>query len=157
MNKLIALSLLLVITLAGAQTTNNNNPQQLPINLTADQGDYDAIAGKATYTGNVVISQGKMNLKGDKVVISLKNGQVDTIEAWGKRASFHYVPVGQPPIDGKAEYMKYHIPSATIDMDKNAWVKQDKNETTAAHLTYNLEKEQVKGSRINMTLIPKTQ
>lgn len=145
------------VSLAANAQTAAGSTSQLPINLQADSGEYDAAAGKATYAGNVVISQGGMNLKGDKVVISIANGQVTAIEAWGNRASFHYTPKGQPPIDGKAQYMKYTIASNTVEMDKNAWVKQDKNETTASHLTYNLKQERIKASRVNMTLIPKTQ
>lgn len=135
----------------------SNNPQQLPISLSADSGEFDANAGKATYTGHVVITQGQMNLKGDKVVVTVDKGQVTVIEAWGNLATFHYVPKNQPPIDGRARYMKYTVATSTIDMDKNAWVKQDKNETTGSHLMYNLAQEKVKGRHVNMILIPKTQ
>ena len=34
--------------------------------------------------------------------------------------------------------------------------KQDKNETRADHLTYNLKSESVKGRGVNMTFQPKT-
>ena len=118
-----------------------NNPQQLPINLKADSGEYDANTGVATYTGHVVITQGEMNLKGDRVTIRLQDGKIHTSE---------------PPIDGSGNHMKYTVPTSTVEINKNAHVKQDKNETRADHLTYNLKSESVKGRGVNMTFQPKT-
>lgn len=151
MNRAVAASLLLASTFALAQ----QNTSQLPIDLKADSGEYDAAKGIATYTGNVVITQGQMNLKGDRVVIRLDGGEVTSLEAWGNLATFHYVPANEPPIDGEGEYMKYTVATATVDIDKRAHVKQGKNETRANHLSYNLEKEHVKGQGVHMTFTPK--
>ena len=104
-----------------------NNPQQLPINLKADSGEYDANTGVATYTGHVVITQGEMNLKGDRVTIRLQDGKIHTIESWGKPTTFHYVPASEPPIDGSGNHMKYTVPTSTVEINQNAHVKQDKN------------------------------
>lgn len=134
----------------------SHNYKEIPINLTADQGEYDAIAGRATYIGNVNITQGKMNLTGDKVVIHIKDNEVTMIESWGKLATFHYAPQNEPPIDGRGEYMKYTIATSTVHINGQAYVKQEKNETYGETLTYNLAKEQVTGKRVNMTLIPKS-
>lgn len=151
----ILTSLCFLLASALLAQTPDGQTQNLPINLVADQGEYDAAKGVATYTGNVDITQGQMNLQGDKVVITLSDGEVSTIESWGELAYFHYVPQDQPPIDGKGQYMIYRIEGATIDIDGKAWVKQEDNETNADHLTYYLEQERVKGSRVNITLIPK--
>ena len=51
--------------------------------------------------------------------------------------------------------MKYTVATATVDIDKRAHVKQGKNETRANHLSYNLEKEHVKGQGVHMTFTPK--
>lgn len=152
-NKFITLLLAALINFANAQTT------ELPINLQAESGEYDANAGVATYTGNVVITQGEMNVKGDKVVIKMVNNSVNSIEAWGKPATFHYVPQPrnkkqEPPIDGRSSYMKYSVPNSTVFMQGNAFVIQDKNETKGNTITYDLKKEKVKGTKVNMTLIP---
>ena len=83
--KHLALALLAATTVAVAQNKTTNNPQQLPINLKADSGEYDANAGIATYTGHVVVTQGEMNLKGDKIVIRLQDGSRDCVQALGNR------------------------------------------------------------------------
>lgn len=152
MNRPAAVSL---FALLAAAVQAQESTSQLPIDLKADSGEYDAVKGIATYTGNVVITQGQMNLKGDRVVIRLDNGEVVSLEAWGNLATFHYVPKNEPPIDGQGEYMKYTVATATVDIDKRAHVKQGQNETRASHLSYNLEKEHVKGKGVQMTFTPK--
>lgn len=152
MNRIFAASLLVLL---GISAFAQQNTSQLPIDLKADSGEYDAGKGIATYTGNVVITQGQMHLKGDRVVIRLDGGEVVSLEAWGNLASFHYVPNNEPPIDGQGEYMKYTVATATVEIDKRAYVKQGKNETRATHLSYNLEKEYVKGKGVRMTFTPK--
>lgn len=131
---------------------------ELPINLQAESGEYDAVKGIATYTGNVVISQGEMNVRGDKVVVKIVNNSVNSIEAWGNPATFHYVPQGkrkqEPPIDGRSSYMKYSVLASTVFMQGNAFVKQDKNETKGSTLTYDLKQERVKGTKVNITFTP---
>lgn len=148
------LPLLLTMSICGSALPGNN-PQQLPINLQAEHGEYNADNGTAVYTGNVRISQGEMKLTGDKVVIRLQDGKVNIIEAWGKPATFHYVPAKEPAIDAKGLYMKYNVPGATIEIDKQAFVKQGKNETRADYLLYDLENENIKGRGVNMTFLPK--
>lgn len=154
--RLITIFSLISVLCLSAFAQNSDNYKEIPINLTADQGEYDAIAGLATYTGNVNITQGEMNLTGDKVVIHIKEGEVTMIEAWGKLATFHYAPKNEPPIDGRGQYMKYTIATSTVTINGQAYVKQEKNETSGETLTYNLAKEQVSGKRVNMTLTPKS-
>ena len=160
MRLITLLSLAMVSSLtAWAQTrvqVKQENARQLPIELRADHAVYDANEDIATYTGNVEITQGKMLLKGEKVVITLKDGEVTRIESWGDLAYFHYVPPAKPPIDGKGRYMIYRVGPQILDIDGEAWIKQEDNVTNAEHLTYYLQKERVQGRRIDMTLIPKT-
>lgn len=153
LNPLFLLTGLIVAQLSWAQ---DNPYQQLPINLQADAGEFDANTGIATYTGNVSISQGDMHLKGDKVVIRLSDGEVATLEAWGNLASFRYVPQGEPPIDGKGEYMKYNVSASTVEISKQAHVKQGANETKGERLTYHLKEDIVRGKAVRMTFQPKS-
>ncbi len=161
MRLITCLVLVIVFSLsAWAETTRQaqkrENNRKLPIELRADHAVYDANKKIATYIGNVEITQGKMALKGEKVVITLDNGEVKQIESWGELAYFHYAPVAQPPIDGKGRYMIYRIDPGIIDIDGKAWIKQEDNITKADHITYYMENERIQGRHVNMTLIPKS-
>ena len=150
------LALALLATTAAAQNPATNNPQQLPINLKADSGEYDANAGIATYTGHVVVTQGEMNLKGDKIVIRLQEGKIHSIESWGKPTTFHYVPAKEPPIDGSGQYMKHTVPTSTVEIHNTAHVKQDKNEHPPDHITYDLKREHGTRRAVNLPFQPNT-
>lgn len=155
--KFLSLAILFSLSLSvqARVALQQNNAGEQPIELRADHAVYDANKNIATYTGNVEITQGKMLLNGEKVVIALKNGEVTQIESWGELAYFHCAPAEKPPIDGKGRYMIYRVGPQTIDIDGKAWIKQEDNVTTADHLTYYLKKELVQGQNINMTLNPK--
>lgn len=125
-----------------------------PINLVADQGEYDGNTGTAIYTGNVVIQQGDMKLTGDKVVIKTSSGKVTSVEAWGNLATFHYVPTNEPAVDGKGKHMTYNVSANKVDIQGEAYVKQEQNETRGETLSYNLKSEIVTGKRVKMSFQP---
>ncbi|AXM45414.1 lipopolysaccharide transport periplasmic protein LptA [Dichelobacter nodosus] len=132
------------------------NKIQDEISLSADQGEYDAEKGIATYTGHVAIAQANMKLTGDKVVVHFDKGAVTKIEAWGRRATFHYQPNNEPAITGQGDFMVYVIHTATVEIEGDASVMQGDNETKAERLTYQLKQQRLRGKRIQMTLNPKT-
>ncbi|UJF24599.1 lipopolysaccharide transport periplasmic protein LptA [Suttonella sp. R2A3] len=152
--RLLLLSLLLGLSSTSLMAAEG--AVELPIDLVANHGEYDANAGIATYTGDVVVTQGEMRLTGDKVVLHTEEGEVIKIESWGKLATFHYVPQEDPPIDGKGGYMRYTVQNALIYIEGNAYVKQEKNETYGDTLTYDLNKEFITGERVQMSFTPKT-
>lgn len=146
----ISLCILLwaALPFARAQTSNT------PIDLIADQGEYDGTTGIATYTGGVVITQGEMKLTGDKVVVRTQNGKVTSVESWGNVATFHYEPGDEPAVDGQGKYMKYNVAEGTVDIEGEAYVKQAQNDTHGDTLSYNLNSEIVNGTRVKMSFLP---
>lgn len=133
-----------------------DNAANLPIDLSADHGEYNGNTGTATYSGHVVISQGDMKLTGDKVTIHTADGKVTRIEAWGNLATFHYKPNNEPAVDGKGKHMTYNVPAASVNISGNASVRQADNTTRGDSLTYNLDSEIVTGKRVKMTFLPAT-
>ena len=149
---LLSLSLPLLLCLSAQMA--NAQASDLPVDLIADQGEYDGATGVATYTGNVVITQGDMKLTGDKVVIHTQGGKISSVESWGNLATFHYVPANEPAVDGKGKYMKYNVPGGVVDIEGEAYVKQAQNDTHGDTLSYNLNSEIVTGKRVKMSFLP---
>ena len=51
--------------------------QDQPVNVTADELDYDGGKSQATYTGNAQLWQGETSIKGDVTLIDSKNGDLE--------------------------------------------------------------------------------
>lgn len=143
--------IILLVSLSAINALAQNNV----IELNADYGEYDQEREIATYTGNVNIRQDGMHLKGERVVIHLKNNQIQQIETWGNPAQFTYQNK-QPPIEGEGQYMRYQVAQETIDIEGNARLTQTPNQTEGDKLSYNLRQEQIKGSNVNIIFTPET-
>lgn len=147
--------LLAVITLLAFWGVHAANPyDDLPIELTADNAEYDHDSGIATYTGNVHIQQGEMFIKGDKVTIHFVESHATQMDAWGKPAVFHYVPANSPPVDGKGDHLQYNVAKQSLHMFGNAWLDEGGNQTTADTLNYNITTRKVTGKRVSITYLP---
>lgn len=126
-----------------------------PIKLKADSGEYDGIKQVATYSGNVEIEQANMKLNGDKVLVYFQDNEVIKVEAYGRPAKFAYKPDNEPTIHGQSNFMQYDVKNKKVSMKGNAKIKQGVNQTTASSLNYDLKKERVKSSQVQMIFQPK--
>lgn len=139
---------------ASAQQTPDSS---LPIDVEADGGTYDQLAGLAVYSGNVKVTQGVSTIWAHKLTIVLKNNTAERLEAEGnskKTVRFEYKGKKQP-IVGTGQKVVYHVPKKTVTLSGNAQVLQGKDVIKGNQLTYNLDKELIEGSRVKMTFLPK--
>lgn len=140
---------------ASAQDTTDSST--LPIDLEADEGTYDQLAGLAIYSGNVKVKQGVSTIWADKLTIVLKNNAAERLEAEGsakKPVRFEYLG-NEQPVNGQGQKVVYFVPKKTVTLSGNAVVKQGKDVIKGNKLTYNLAKETIGGSRVKMTFLPK--
>ena len=60
------------------------NDQQQPIRIQADDAQLDDKNGVATYTGDVIITQGSMKVTGNKVTITPMDQSASATPGWGE-------------------------------------------------------------------------
>lgn len=142
---------------APAFSQDSTDSSRLPIDVEADHGTYDQLAGLAIYTGNVKIRQGASTIWAHKLTIVLKNNTAERLEAEGNQKApvrFEYQGDKQP-ISGKGQSAVYHVPKKTVTLSGQAEVQQGTDIVKGNKLTYNLGKEIIEGSRVKMTFLPK--
>lgn len=153
MKKIQLLAVLLIIASSQAADQQTAKSSDMPIDLVADKGSYDQVAGVAVYEGNVKITQGIATIWADKVTIILKNNAAERIEADGKPAKFEYIG-DQQPIRGKAKHTVYEVADKTVTLTGDAEITQGKDVIKGKQLSYQLDKEIIKGSRVKMSFQP---
>lgn len=126
----------------------------LPIDLVADKGSYDQLAGIAVYEGNVKVTQGVSTIWADKLTIILKNNAAERIEGIGNPVKFKFVGDKQP-VYGEAKQAVYQVVTKKVTLTGDAVVKQGTDVVKGSVLTYNLDSEIIEGSRVKMTFMPK--
>ncbi|MPV86363.1 lipopolysaccharide transport periplasmic protein LptA [Ostreibacterium oceani] len=136
--------------------STSSDSTSLPIDLTADKGSYDQLAGVAIYEGNVKVTQGVSTIWADKLTIYLTNNAVERMVATGQPAKFEYLGQ-QQPILGQGNTVEYTILDKIVTLTDNAQVEQGSDVIRGATLTYDLSQEIIGGSRVEMTFQPRTQ
>ncbi len=152
------------LTLSLASQANPTTPdEEQPINITADRLEVQEQKGISTYTGNVHIQQGSLELSGDTLTIIHPNGQLKTVKAFGAPAKFkRFSQVEQSWLTGQANLIQYNTEHKTILLSGNAQVKQPgKHTITSSNIFYDVSKQTLmaKGSkdgqgRVSVTFEP---
>lgn len=146
----------LAISVVSAADKPKNTPKkstEMPIDLEADKGTYDQLAGLAVYEGNVKVTQGVATIWADKLTVVLKDNAAERIEATGKPVKFQYLGDEQP-IYGQGKEAVYEVISKTITLTGEAEVKQGEDTVKGSKLIYHLDKEIIQGKRVKMTFLP---
>ena len=133
-----------------------------PINIVSDNQSLDMEKSVVTFTDNVVITQGSIVIKANKVVITRpaeKSGKKETVEAFGTPVTFHQQLDNGTPVDGKANKVHYDLGSEFLTLTNNAELKQLDSKINGSVITYDVKKQQLKAngngkSRVTTVLIP---
>lgn len=133
-----------------------------PINIVSDNQSLDMEKSVVTFTDNVVITQGSIIIKANKVVITRpaeKSGKKETVEAFGTPVTFHQQLDNGTPVDGKANKVHYDLGSEFLTLTNNAELKQLDSKINGSVITYDVKKQQLKAngngkSRVTTVLIP---
>jgi len=161
----LALASLVIAPFAMSETNSTLPDEQQPVNISADSLLASEKTGKSIYTGNVVITQGSLTLKGDNVNISHPKNQLTRVIATGNPATFkRYSQVDQAWLKGKAQKIEYNVLNKTVLLIGNALVEQPgKHLISGPELFYNIDKQTLQAQstktekkRISVTLNPAT-
>ena len=135
-----------------------------PIYVEADSANIDEAKGITRYTGDVVITQGSMVLKGDTV--DLLRGKDDTINQIISKGTPAYFEQ-RPQLDQEITYatgttLDYTVSSQLLLITGSAKVTQGGDEFTGAKINYDMANSKVKAfssesgrQRVKRVLQPK--
>jgi lipopolysaccharide export system protein LptA len=86
------IAVLLAALLAAAPAGAANKDREQPINVRARSVEVNEKTGVAVYRGDVVVRQGTMELRGDRVEVRSRNSKPEQIHAYGKPATVRQGP-----------------------------------------------------------------
>ena len=113
-----------------------------PLYLESDQVLIDDAHMTGTFTGNVQLTQGTMQIHGDKIIViqdkdGFKHGTV-----FGNTASFRQKREGlNEYVEGYGERIEYDSRTDVVDFYGQARVKRGLDEVRGEHITYNIKTE----------------
>ena len=109
-----------------------------PVNLEAEQVSIDDAKQISTFNGNVVLTQGTLEIRGDTLVVKQNSEGLQHGTATGMPASFRQKRDGVDEyIEGYGERIVYNSAKTTLDLFGNARMKRGQDEVSSEHITYN--------------------
>jgi lipopolysaccharide export system protein LptA len=141
---LLGLSLLLCL-LSPLPLSALSSDKDQPMHLEADSVSIDDASGVSLYEGNVVITQGSLQLWADQLWIHRKDGKTQKIVSEGNPTHFRQL------MDNSGEEMKGHAQRAEFYLDRdqlllldNAVLEQGSDQFRSDRILYNRASAQVK-------------
>jgi lipopolysaccharide export system protein LptA len=159
--RLVALSLILLATLLPvdsiAKTTDRNQPMDVESDRTdADIGDD----GEAVLSGNVLITQGTLQVGADRATIKRSAGEISTVVLTGSPATLKQVNDNGETMNAHAAQITYTLSSDLIVLTGSVVIEQPRGTLRGETIKYDLKTGRLDGggdgSRVKMRIMPKT-
>ena len=136
------LLLLVLLTMASLNVHADKADKDKPIDLEADNVIVNDAKKTSTYTGNVILTQGTLMIRGDKLVV------VEDIHGFQQSTSYGNPTTFKQKMEGKNEYMEGSAQRIEYDgrMDKvklftKAWVKRGEDIVHGDYIMYDATAE----------------
>jgi lipopolysaccharide export system protein LptA len=113
-----------------------------PVNLEADQVTVDDNKQIATFTGKVVLTQGTLVIRGDRMIVQQDADGFKYGVAYGDLASFRQKREGYDEyIDGYAERIEYDSKAEKLQMFNRAYLKKANDDVRGNYISYEIATE----------------
>ncbi len=158
--RLAALLLALLPALAWGLSSDRNQP----IQIEADKAALDEDEGISIYEGNVLLQQGTLTLRGNRMTVHITDNQVDRVILEGRPASYAQRLEGET-IEQQAEAgrIEYQAGAQRMILQQDARIWQEETEEFSSdRIVINLKDNTLNaggdgpGSRVRIILQPRT-
>lgn len=158
--RLAVVNLFLFAALLPCSLQAKSTDRDQPMDITADTTSATvADDGDAVLTGNVVITQGTMQITADRAVIKRVAGDISEVVLNGGPATLKQVNDNGEPMDARAQQIVYTLGNDMMLLTGNVVVTQPRGNLTGETIKYNLKSGQLDGGgdgkRVSMRILPK--
>ncbi|HSS46370.1 MAG TPA: lipopolysaccharide transport periplasmic protein LptA [Burkholderiales bacterium] len=113
-----------------------------PVNVEADKVNVDDANKVSTFEGNVVLTQGTIRIRADKMIVRQNEDGFNSGTAYGNLATFRQKMEGVDKfIEGEAERIEYDGKAEKLELFTRAHVKRGQDELRGNYISYNAQTE----------------
>ncbi|QWA11806.1 lipopolysaccharide ABC transporter substrate-binding protein LptA [Sodalis ligni] len=157
-HNIIAAGALLLLSAKAMALTGDTDQ---PINVDSAQQAVDMLTNTVTLTGTVVVKQGSIDIRADKVVITRPNGVQgkEVVEGYGNPVTFYQMQDSGKPVKGHAQKVRYELANDYVILTGDAYIEQLDSNVKGDRITYLVKQQQMeafsdKGKRVTTVLVP---
>ena len=160
--RLLAVSLTLLAAslslspIAYGKSTDRNQPMDVQADNTDAIMEDDS---DSTLNGNVIITQGTLQIKADRAIIHRRNGDIDKVTLTGSPVVMKQVNDNGEPMNAQAATIVYTLSSDLILLNGNVIIDQPRGSMRGENVKYDLKTGRLNGggdgNRVSMRIMPK--
>mgnify|MGYP001749285879 CR=1 FL=1 len=135
----ICKTLALVAVFAASPAFALQSDSKQPIQIEADQGSLDQNNQSTTFSGNVIIKQGTLNIRAGSVTVSRNDKSEQLMKATGSPSQ--ELDGGKGVVNGQANTVTYSSAASLVTLIGNAKVQRGGDVAEGAVITYNTKTE----------------
>lgn len=158
------LLLILALVLPGAGTTlwARSSDVRQPLHIEADQVRLDERNGVGTYTGNVYMKQGTLEVRAERIEVHAPGKVLDRVVAEGGPATLDQVTDEGKAVHAEAARMEYFAAKRLIILTTQAKLWQEGNEFRSDRIEYLMAEDRVSAGsddpqgRVKVIILPQT-
>jgi lipopolysaccharide export system protein LptA len=157
----VALSLMLLAALLPFDSIAKTTDRSQPMDVEADRTDADlGDNGEAVLSGNVMITQGTLQVGAARATIQRKAGEISQVVLTGSPATLKQVNDNGETMNATASQITYTLSSDLIVLSGAVVIEQPRGTLRGETIKYDLKTGRLDGggdgSRVKMRIMPKT-
>lgn len=151
-----------LLALAGSGAWAKKADRQQPMDVQSDHLDGDlSDDGVSVLTGSVVMTQGTLEIRSDKAVITRKDGQMSRAVLTGNPVRMKQMDENNEPMYATSQQLDYDLLKNVAVLSGNALVNQpSRGQMHGQKIVYDVDNGKVTsgndGSRVAMRILPKS-
>ena len=156
--KTTACGILLALQCGMAHALQSDADQ--PIHIESDDAEIDQNNETIIYTGSVKVIQGSLTVSGERMVVNIKNDQVERITTSGSPAKYsQQLENDQGIVQASADSIIYHTNSERVDLNGKAVIEQLGSTLSGETIRYDIVQGRIDANgnqteRVHMQLDP---
>lgn len=124
----------LLVPLAHAEKADRDKP----VNLEADTVTLDDVRKISVYQSNVILTQGTLTLRADRLQVTQDTGGLDKVSATGRPVAFRQKVDGSDEfIEGFADRVEFDNVNGQLELIGQARLRRGSDELRGAQISYN--------------------
>ena len=151
-------ALLLMLCAGQVQAKSSDRNQEMVIDSGSTDGSFND-NGSTVLQGNVVITQGTLDIRASRGEIFMKNGEVSRAVFTGKQAQLKQVNDDGTPVTATADKLEYDVLNDIITLTGNYKVASPKGSNSGQRMVYNTRTGSMQsggdGTRVRTVIKPK--
>lgn len=137
------LSLLLLSLACGSPAHAQRDDKSQPVNFSADSGEVNYQTKVGNLKGNVVITQGTMTIRADRITFRQNTDNSISATAFGDPITFRQKRDGSDEyFEGFAQRAEYDGEKEMLELFDRALLKRGQDEIRSNYISYNTRSEQ---------------